>query len=105
VEEGCTRLTLLHVQNEATLRTETGEQLAALKESLIVKGAGHVQMEILYGDPAQTILDHAKEGYTMIVMGSRGRGLIKGLFLGSVSDTIVRCVEIPILLVPSARPT
>jgi nucleotide-binding universal stress UspA family protein len=105
VEEGSTRLTLLHVQNDDALRTETAEQLAALKERLIAKGAEHVKMEIPYGDPAQTILDHVKEGYTMIVMGSRGRGLIKGLFLGSVSDTIVRCVEIPILLVPSARPT
>jgi hypothetical protein len=42
---------------------------------------------------------------TFIVMGSRGLGMIKGLFLGSVSDAIVRCAETPVLLVPSARPT
>ncbi|MFW6129032.1 MAG: universal stress protein [Candidatus Aminicenantaceae bacterium] len=34
--------------------------------------------------------------YTMIVMGSQGRGFIKEIFLGSVSNNVLRHATIPV---------
>ncbi len=45
------------------------------------------------GDPAAAILDTARDGADLIVVGSRHRGLIKRLLFGSVSAEVV--VEAP----------
>lgn len=43
------------------------------------------------GHPAQTIVNLAKEeGFDMIVLGSRGFGGLKKLFLGSVSNAVIQ---------------
>ena len=49
------------------------------------------------GDPVNEIIRHS-ENYDLIVMGSRGRGLIKEMFLGSVSEGVVRKSKIPVLI-------
>ncbi len=49
---------------------------------------------LLEGPPAQTILRVAEgEGFDMIVLGSRGLGGIKKVFLGSVSNAVTQGVE------------
>ena len=46
------------------------------------------------GHPAQTIADVAnEEGYDMVVIGSRGFGGLKKLFLGSVSSAVIQEVK------------
>lgn len=46
------------------------------------------------GHPADTIVSVAREeGFDMIVIGSRGLGGLKKLFLGSVSNAIIQEVE------------
>jgi nucleotide-binding universal stress UspA family protein len=54
---------------------------------------------ITSGDIATAILRRAKnEGVSFIIMGSRGRGLIKGLVLGSVSSNVLRYGKTHLLL-------
>lgn len=52
------------------------------------------------GSPAVVILDFAMtENVDMIVMGSRGLGVVKGVLLGSVSQYIVEQAKCPVLVV------
>ena len=52
------------------------------------------------GNIARSILDVAGEqGSDMIVMGSRGLGLLKGVLIGSVSQKVVEEAQIPVMVV------
>ncbi|MBQ1621593.1 MAG: universal stress protein, partial [Selenomonas sp.] len=52
------------------------------------------------GSPAVVILDFATDkDMDMIVMGSRGLGVVKGVLLGSVSQYIVEQSKCPVLVV------
>ena len=63
-----------------------------ISESIAVAkshGASDVSAEIEIGSPAQMILAMAKrDDVDMIVMGSRGRGDMAGLLMGSVSHKV-----------------
>ena len=48
----------------------------------------------------EKLLDIAKEENTsMICVGSTGRGFFKDMLLGSVSDSIIRKSECPVLII------
>lgn len=52
------------------------------------------------GSPGPAIVDAVKEGnFDLIVMGSRGLGPLKGLFLGSVSSYVVTRAGCSVLIV------
>jgi nucleotide-binding universal stress UspA family protein len=54
----------------------------------------NVQVDLVQGDPAEKILELAKEkGVDMIVIGSRGLGNVKGLLVGSVSTKVCHLAE------------
>jgi len=58
------------------------------------------QYHILVGDPAEMIVRFATEKqYDQIIMGPRGKGGIKGLLLGSVTNKVMQLSDIPVLLV------
>ncbi|MCL5030622.1 MAG: universal stress protein [Bacteroidetes bacterium] len=114
VEDGCKNVTLIHVQDKTKIDTHLKEKLEEfnridierlemLKERLVKKGATNVEIKIPYGNPTQEILNESKNGYTLIVMGSQGRGFIKELFLGSVSHNIARSADMSVLLMPALR--
>jgi nucleotide-binding universal stress UspA family protein len=51
------------------------------------------------GDIATSILETAEEEQvSLIIMGSRGRTLVKGLLLGSVSSEVLRSGKVPLLV-------
>lgn len=115
VESGCKLVTLLHVQDKNKLgayqqnRLEEFnkidmERLEMLKAKLMEKGAREVRIALPYGEPAGEIIKASKESdYSLIVMGSQGRGFIKEVFLGSVSNNVVRHASLPALLIPALR--
>ena len=52
------------------------------------------------GSPAPVIIDVAEEcGIDLIVMGSRGLGLVKGVLLGSVSQYVVENAKCAVMVV------
>ncbi|HVB85498.1 MAG TPA: universal stress protein [Candidatus Dormibacteraeota bacterium] len=53
------------------------------------------------GSPAESIVRVAKKwGADLIVMGSRGRGKVKGILLGSVSQDVLSNSPCPVLVAP-----
>jgi nucleotide-binding universal stress UspA family protein len=115
VESGWKRITVLHVQDSTRIdkhlkerldefNSIDTERLEMLKDALVKKGASEVDIALSYGLPFQEITKMAKSNlYSIIVMGSQGRGFAEEIFLGSVSHNLVRHARIPVLLVPALR--
>jgi nucleotide-binding universal stress UspA family protein len=73
--------------------------LDAIEERFRAETVAHT-VEVLEGDPAETIAHHAEQlGCEAIVMGSRGMGRIAGLVMGSVSTKVVQLTPLPVTLV------
>ena len=59
------------------------------------------QSRILQGVTCDTILEKAKEWeIDVLIVGSHGKGLLKEVLLGSVSEEMVRRATLPVLIVP-----
>ncbi len=55
---------------------------------------------LMEGRPSANIVDVAeKEGYDLMVMGSRGIGGIKGRIFGSTSRRVVDSCKTPVLII------
>ena len=112
VECGALRVTLLHVQDKARLSTHLKDRLEefneidrkrldALKGRLNDVGHAQIDIEICYGSPIEEILKRAQtDQASLVVMGSRGRGFVSDMFLGSVSHNVARHSHAPVLLIP-----
>ena len=83
-------------------KDEADAAVAAAVEKLIeagVKAQGEVRSTI-FGYAAREIVDDAIEhGADVIVMGSRGRGDLKGLLLGSTAHKVIHLADRPVLIV------
>lgn len=66
-----------------------------------VKGYEALETRIVPGLPAEEIVRQAAAAKVdLVVMGTRSRGGLKRLMLGSVADGVVRACECPVLVVP-----
>ncbi len=109
------RVTLLHVQDKSRLsphllsRLEEfneidAERLGRLRDSLLQQGASEVDIKLEFGLALPVILDAlAKGDFSLIVMGSQGRGFVSELTLGSVANGVARKAARPVLFVPKPR--
>jgi nucleotide-binding universal stress UspA family protein len=78
-----------------------GEAQAALDEASgqLPKGLTASTLRV-DGTPAEVILDQAETGgHDLIIVGSRGRGDVASIMLGSVSHSIVHHSRVPVLVV------
>jgi nucleotide-binding universal stress UspA family protein len=70
------------------------EAVATLPEGMTVT------TRLIDGPAAEAILTEAREGgYDLIAVGSRGRGDIGSMFLGSVSHRVLHSCHLPVLVV------
>jgi len=82
---------------------------AALRQQAqdFVQGArGQVRPDVpcqamaIEGSPAEGILAQVESGgHDLVMMGSRGRGAMESMFLGSVSSNVVQQSPVPVLIV------
>lgn len=55
---------------------------------------------IAVGEPAEVIVRYAKQhGVDQVVMGTRGRGAVSSVLLGSVATKVLAMSEVPVVLV------
>jgi nucleotide-binding universal stress UspA family protein len=58
----------------------------------------HVTREVVRGHPSEALLRHA-EGARLVVVGTRGRGGVRGLVLGSTSQHLLHHAPCPVAVV------
>lgn len=75
------------------------DQLKAAEQKLLAAGVSF-QSHVVIGQTAETIVEMASQlGCDQIVMGTRGMGTMKTLWLGSVAYKTVHMAEVPVTLV------
>lgn len=116
VARGACRVTLLHIQDAAKLSLHGAERLKEfdridrdrlndLKKRLLALRALPVGIQIPHGSPAAMILQAVSSTKaSLLVLGSRGRGYVSELFLGSVSYRIARHAPCAVLVISTRHP-
>jgi nucleotide-binding universal stress UspA family protein len=80
------------------------ERLEGMKKELQKIGNAEIDICLLCGSPSVELLKMIREQkIPLVVMGSQGRGFVKELYLGSVSNNIARHSSASVLLIPAKR--
>jgi nucleotide-binding universal stress UspA family protein len=86
----------------AQIRSDTEEYLERQIREVFADSQVDVQRRVVEELPARAILDIAEaEDADLIVVGTRGRGGLKGLLLGSVSQKVATHATCPVVVVPA----
>jgi nucleotide-binding universal stress UspA family protein len=93
----------LHVAEEC-IKAQKAQHEELLSQTITQITKEHPRLNVTatlkVGRPAEKIIEAAKDGnHDLIVMGNRGLGGIKQLFLGSVSDRVADEAPCPVLIV------
>lgn len=82
-----------------------GNHSLAAAVDLLQQAEIEFEKEVLSGDPAHTILE-AGERYDCeaVVIGARGRGVVRSALLGSVSQAVLHGSPVPVTIVKSGQP-
>lgn len=116
--ESGSRLTLLHVVDIPTLRSEepgvVAVDLGRIRQAAVedarrrlrdlvpdhARANGIVEPAVVEGRAHPEILRHAADGQSdLIVMGARGRGAVDRLLFGSTTHHVIRAARCPVLIV------
>lgn len=82
------------------IRQALGEMLAAAKDSLGRKSVPSDEIMVTQGDVVDCILQEAQsQKVDLIVMGYHARGRLEEAVSGSVSRSVLRRINVPVLLV------
>ena len=85
------------------VRLDRGRKYVDLIGSQLSSAGAKVESHnaIKEGDASQDIVDHVKDHQiSLVVMSTHGHGGIRRLFMGSVTDRVIRSCEAPVLVVP-----
>lgn len=87
-------------QYEEMRRESFAEGARVVAKTLDALGIDDGESRVLHGHPGPELCDLAAElGASAIVMGSRGRGGLKRVLLGSVSDYVVRHAPCAVMVI------
>lgn len=103
---------LLHVQDEARMRymmerlpefnTKDAARLDEMTAALVEAGARTVETQTTLGSPTRVIVQEAaRNGVSLILMSTHGRGALAEVMVGSVAMNVARLAPVPVLFVPS----
>lgn len=108
-------VTLMHVRDRTKVTSYLSHRLEELqrldlarlermKTRLTKLGAAQVTIEATVGTPGDRIVERAKaKDCSLIIMGSRGKGITREILLGSVAHHVARHAERIILFVPAIQ--
>lgn len=83
-----------YVQRLEDAATEAVEPIASQ-----IEGAGDVVTAVGRGDPAETVVEYVDDhDVEFVAMGTHGRSGLRRFFLGSVAESVLRGVEVPVLV-------
>ncbi len=74
--------------------------LAAAEASLGPNPGVEVETVAVHGHPAAVLAEEGKEA-TVVVVGTRGAGTLKGMLIGSVSQALAHHCTAPLMIVPA----
>lgn len=88
---------------EALRRQEASARVTLAAAITGLRGANQITQQILFGpDAAFMIIEAAREGTDLIVLGARALGPLRRALLGSVSNQVIRRAPCPVLVMPAA---
>ncbi len=103
VQEPATLYELMTAPDAPTLeRVAEGAGRHALEpaEALINVTGTPFESEVVTGDPAQEIVDAVeRHDCEMVVMGARGIGAVRSALMGSVSQSLLHRLTVPVMVV------
>jgi nucleotide-binding universal stress UspA family protein len=77
-----------------------GEHALQPAVALLREAGIECEVAVVTGDPAHAVLELIEAfGCDMVVMGTRGMGLLRSALLGSVAQTLMHDSPVPVLLV------
>jgi nucleotide-binding universal stress UspA family protein len=90
-------------RQNAAMETAAAHTLAKAAEIFAAQNIPH-SVKVVHGDPTSRAIAHeaSSDSYDLIALGSRGMGMEKDdrHYVGSVTERVIRQVEIPVLVIP-----
>lgn len=83
------------------LSADHAEQAANAILTRITDAGGRGAVRIEHGDARERIPAIAAEGYSMVAVGTHGRGRVAGALIGSTAARVAEAAGVSVLLVPS----
>ncbi|MDY6911396.1 MAG: universal stress protein [Chloroflexota bacterium] len=96
-EDGGDRINALQDASESVAREYLAEQ-----QTKLASGGLKVSSEVVWGKPADTIIDFAENnGVDLVMIATHGRSGVSRWVFGSVAEKVLRSSHVPLLLVRS----
>jgi nucleotide-binding universal stress UspA family protein len=94
------RLVLIDALDDPSDADHGLAQAAEAAEELLPKDS--IEAVYLPGDPHEVLVERARRlDAALLAVGTRGRGIVRSMVLGSVSDAVVKAADRPVMVVPA----